>query len=317
MFEQLPVEKRKPERRKIKRQESNESINKKLENLLRQISEKYNLDLKNFIPENHNYKKKIILDNGSINMLAFTKGKEHGPYSRKDSFDKGITSVKDDLQFNKNLELEWSGLNNPKTQNFYKNEYGCKNEDEMLTIYHENKEKENGIILEKVMTILLNRYLGNNYLVLRTASYDDYVNGVDNLIINKTTGETICAFDGLNEEFDHKRRDQKFKKVKNQTRKGGATIKYGLTIKNGILEKKELKNLPIFYLSLTKSELTLLINNLNPNLNSLITNEEENILKKIFNDFNKQAEHLLKENIATGQIRKNIENFQKTIENLK
>lgn len=306
----------KTERRETKRRESNEVINQKLKTLLATMAEKYNLDLKNFIPEDHNYKKKIILADGSINMNAFAKGKEKGPYSRKDSFEEGITSIRDDKDFNKERELDWSGLDNPKTQSFYKDEYKCKNLEEMLAKYHENKEKENGIILEKVMTILLDRYLGDKYLVLRTATYDDYANGIDNLIINKTTGETICAFDGLNEEFDNKRRDKKLKKVKNQTRKGGGKIKYGLSIKDGILEKKELKNLPIFYLSLTKSELNLLINNLNPDLNSPITNEEENILNKIFNSFNEQAEDLLSEGIAKGQIAKNIKTFQETIKTI-
>lgn len=297
------------------RPNSREKINEQLNQILKKIAAQINEDLKSFTPDYRNFKQNIVEDDCSLNPRAFSKGREAGPYSKNDSPDKE-TSIKDDENFIKERLMDWSGLENPKVQNFYKEKYACKTLEDMLTQYQKNRESENGFLLEKALTVLLHRRLGSDFFVLRTSDYDDMANGVDNLIINKETGEVICAFDGLNEEFDNSRRNEKLHKVIKKSKAGGAKIKYGLKIEKQELQKQALHNLPIFYLSLNKNELNELLYNLNDDPQSPLKNQEENIMQKLFQSFEDQINLLLQENLPE-KLQKNLVDFQQTIEILK
>jgi len=128
------------------------------------------------------------------------------------------------------------------------------------------------------LTVALNDTLKDKFIVARASLYDDYNNGFDLEIINKETGDTICGIDYVlgDENFDGgEKKEGKLKKIMD---KGGATIKYGAKLENGVLTRAAIKNTPAFYLALKKIELNDLVSGLKTG-----GNKREEADKKIFN----------------------------------
>lgn len=127
--------------------------------------------------------------------------------------------------------------------------------------FSEKEEKErSGEKLEMLKTAIFYKFLKDDFLVLRTSSYDDIKNGVDNIIIEKKTGNMVCAIDDIVASSEENTRfKEKEKKIKQKNRYGGAFLKYGIGSKevDGKLKislgSKE--NIPIFYLAISKRSL--------------------------------------------------------------
>jgi hypothetical protein len=47
---------------------------------------------------------------------------------------------------------------------------------------------------EVLKTIVFYKFLNEKFIIVRTSSYDDVQNHVDNLIVEKETGNIVCAF---------------------------------------------------------------------------------------------------------------------------
>ena len=95
-----------------------------------------------------------------------------------------------------------------------------------------------------------------DFVVLRSSAYDDIKNGVDNIIIERSTGNLVCALDEV-EDTSGKIYEKKKEAVLNRNiERNGVNLKYGLTFeKEGDkmkLKLGEMKGLPIFYLALPK-----------------------------------------------------------------
>lgn len=129
---------------------------------------------------------------------------------------------------------------------------------------HEGK-KSDGQLAEAVATIVLHKAIGDRFLVTRASEYDDYENGVDTLIVDKETGETVCAFDEVVDTIQSgdvgaERYRKKIARSKESLRKhGGMRVKYGVTYSGGVgaskMELCALDHVPTFCLSLERSEL--------------------------------------------------------------
>ncbi|MCX6737030.1 MAG: hypothetical protein NTW73_03045 [Candidatus Parcubacteria bacterium] len=65
-----------------------------------------------------------------------------------------------------------------------------------------NKSIDYPLECEKIVTYLLAKYLGDDYIVVRASLYDDYFNGIDTMVIEKETGRVICTLNEVcgNEE---------------------------------------------------------------------------------------------------------------------
>lgn len=120
-----------------------------------------------------------------------------------------------------------------------------------------------GEILEIYKTAILNNLLGDKYLVVRTSKYDDYFHGIDNIIIDKESGEIIAAVDDVVDI----RSDRFFKKkseIIEKNLENGVSIKYGIKL-TGEGEVKEiirvpnLDGLPIFYIAISEDILFELV----------------------------------------------------------
>ncbi len=110
--------------------------------------------------------------------------------------------------------------------------------------------------LEMMKSAIFYKNLKKDFVVLRSSAYDDIKNGVDNIIIERSTGNLVCALDEV-EDTSGKIYEKKKEAVLNRNiERNGVNLKYGLTFeKEGDkmkLKLGEMKGLPIFYLALPK-----------------------------------------------------------------
>jgi hypothetical protein len=112
-------------------------------------------------------------------------------------------------------------------------------------------EDPDGEKLEMLKTVLFHKFMNKDFIVVRSSRTDDKNNKVDNVILDRKTGEIVSAFDEVSEI----KGDRYEKKANNIMEKNcrGVFLKYGLTLgpdKKIILQK--LNNIPLFYLALPK-----------------------------------------------------------------
>ncbi|MDP6388001.1 MAG: hypothetical protein QGG63_01865 [Candidatus Pacebacteria bacterium] len=153
---------------------------------------------------------------------------------------------------------------------------------EGLTVeqWKKSKDKRNGERFEQLKTVILNRNFETpNIIAIRASDYDDYKNSIDNIIINKNTGDIICALDAIANDKNSKRYKEKEEKIKEINEKGGAKLKYGITFEDDKPVLKEIKGVNIFILSLSSRELYEALKNFG-------SGKFEN---KLFKEFGKQA----------------------------
>jgi len=153
-----------------------------------------------------------------------------------------------------------------------------------------DREKARGIITEKVLTLLFYKFFGEDFIIARTAAYDDYCHGVDMMIINLETGAPICGVDemGADDAYSYYRKGQKIYDIIGHN---GAYVKYGATFRNGELQKKAIKNVPAFFMSLDEADLKKLL----PALATTEVSEvESSIIQRILSSFDGQMATLYK-----------------------
>lgn len=162
----------------------------------------------------------------------------------------------------KEIFADFASAHDPRVQQYYKDTFGITDEDQLIEHFKRTHEAKQGNLAELAVTALLHTVLKEHFIVVRSAEYDDLKNGVDNLIIDKTTGAVICAFDELLSDSDvgnNDREDKKGSKVINTALNNGSEVKYGAELKEGKLARARITNTPIFYLKLDKGILKALI----------------------------------------------------------
>jgi len=136
------------------------------------------------------------------------------------------------------------------------------------------EDNSSGTRFEMLKTAIMHKHMGKRFIVVRSSRYDDSANGVDNIIVDKKNGETICAFDEVNTSFKEKeilekanwvisknigsdikasfRQDSLPQEVGEQ----GVRLKYGIQITpEGKMKCSEMKHLPIFLLGVDEDHL--------------------------------------------------------------
>ncbi|NMB92572.1 MAG: hypothetical protein GYA31_03065 [Parcubacteria group bacterium] len=133
-------------------------------------------------------------------------------------------------------------------------------EEKFLTqVNSENLEEKvqqeiNGEKFELLTATTLYKFLKDDFIVVRSARYDDVDNGVDTIIFDKHTGNIVCTLDEGGSYFGAYAERKKMKTLK-KNQDGGARIKYGLILAENSEGKKYIKgnavkNIPIFDLLL-------------------------------------------------------------------
>jgi hypothetical protein len=225
-----------------------------------------------------------------------------------------------DVEGDKNLiwekDLEWSDAADPNVQKWYKDTFGVEGVDQVVTQYRKNKERAASGQVEKAVTAVFYKILASEYAVVRSSTFDDYFSGIDNVIINKKTGDVICAFDEVHGQSGQERYDKKLGKVKQLAKSGGATLKYGFSFEDGSLIKKSIANVPVFYLALSSDELRGLLAQMGYGADDKPNEAELRIFDKLIAAMEEQAGILEKERLPQN-VRDNLNNFCQSSERMK
>ena len=117
----------------------------------------------------------------------------------------------------------------------------------------EKKLQSYGALFEILKTTIFHKHLGEQFIVVRTSRYDDIENGVDNVLMDRRTGEIVCAFDEVSDvRSDAYQEKQKELVVKNTH--GGASLLYGIKYEEQEGQRYVVggirKYLPLFILAL-------------------------------------------------------------------
>lgn len=246
----------------------------------------------------------FLTSEGSIDMAAYA-GRQG--WSRE--------SLEQDLAEIKKREIGFSNANNENVKAFYAEEYGAQSTEGILRIWRDNKKKEKNSQFEIATTAVLHKMFSEDFVVVRASTYDDY-EGVDNILVNKKTGDVVCAFDEVHESKINSRRADKEKKVEKIAEQGGISIKYGLQILKGKLVEKEIRNLPVFYLGISTEDLEKLLSQMNFSLNEGLAGIEYEIIQNFLSSLEEQKNNLEKLNLL-GDVRNNLVKFRNSLSQMK
>jgi len=259
-------------------------------------------------PENYTEKLKLMLEEISSEINGQSESQGLGAlvnpdctismdgYLRQEGSESGIFN-QEEIEENKDevfrRELNFSGANILAVQNFYRETYGINDPEGIIEHWKKSKEKNKNGQTEMAITALLHKILKQEFLVVRSSAFDDYVNGTDNLILNKETGEAICAFDEVHEGGEGERTNKKIEKVKKVAMRGGTSARYGIGAEKGKLKRTEMKKIPIFYLGLDNTELAELLEGMEYSSSGQISDAEYKTFHKLISSLHEQMEMLL------------------------
>jgi len=173
-----------------------------MDQMLGVIASRLNSDFAPFLDDKQ--KGPIVDQTCSISPDCFAVA-SGGPYSRVDD-------VKTDKRFVKAKQLEWSEAEDSNVAKFYAQKYGCNTTEEIVAQWIENKEQHVSMQLEKAITAIFYKIIGSKFLVMRASTYDDYANRVDNVIVDRATGDVVCTFDEVHDAGKGDRRAEKEEK---------------------------------------------------------------------------------------------------------
>lgn len=203
-------------------------------------------------------------------------------------------------------EVEWSGARDEEVRKFYASEYGAETERDIVRIHSQNKEREKNGQMEMFVAALFHKILKDDFLIVRASAYDDYINGIDTVMVNKKTGDIICAFDEVHDHEEGNRADEKVEKIKKKAKKGGSMLSHGVVIENEKMVRREIKNLPVFFLSLSTKDLEDVLQNMNYGME--VSEKEIEIFNSFLLSLEDQKEMLLEEKIPHA-VRMNLTRF--------
>lgn len=200
---------------------------------------------------------------------------------------------------------------------------GLTTPEKRLAYWKEKKEASENEKLEKAVVVLFNKILGPEFLVVRTSTFDDYINRVDTLIVDVKTEKVVGAFDEVRGKAHFERNREKEAKVLEKAQRGGAYIKYGINLEKDMarggqgLLKKELNNLPLFMISLAQDELKDLLKNMNYDTQGKVSGVELKVFNQLMESFEEQVKTLESNNGIRGQISANIRSFKESLGRMK
>lgn len=171
----------------------------------------------------------------------------------------------------------------------------------------EEKLGTKGEKLEVLKNIIFYKFLREDFIICRSSRFDDFKNKIDNLILEKRTGNLVCALD----EVEFPRLEEKKVDILKKNQRGGGRLKYGLTVKEGKIKLTKQKNLPVFFLYLTENQIREGIEKLEEDL-SKSSDYEEQLFKCFKAEMIAQIERLKLEKL-NPDFKKKLTLFEKTI----
>ncbi|MFA5127987.1 MAG: hypothetical protein WC457_03225 [Patescibacteria group bacterium] len=284
------------ERRSLEKKKSPEFFAGKLAVMMQKISEHVNSE----VSEQYGLADFLHAD-GSLNMDSYADDL----YSAED--------IADDNDRVRESELHFSRAGVPQVKEYYREKYGANTPDEIVERWRKEKIINKNGQMEMAVTGLLHKILKDDFLVVRASAFDDYNNGVDNIILNKRTGEAICAFDEVHEGGAGERTGEKIDKIKKVAKKGGARVRYGMKLEKGKLKRAEMTTLPVFYLGLKSIELENLLGKMDFDPDSAPTDVERVVFAKLTASL-KEQKQILDGTDVSPAVRNKLETFGDLLE---
>ncbi len=222
-------------------------------------------------------------------------------------------------------EAEWSDANTTNENRLaYFSDFGLNTPEARLAYWKNKKEESENEKLEKAVMVLFHKILRSEFLVARASAHDDYVNGIDTIIVDSKTQKVVGAFDEVKGEEIFKRNRDKKEKVRKIAKEGGAKLKYGVTLEKDPqsgeqkLFKKEIRNLPLFLVSLTKEELREMLSGMNYQFESKVSETELKVFNQLMASFEEQIKTLESEKGSIpGAVFANILIFKESLVRMK
>lgn len=232
------------------------------------------IDLEQFKPKEKKKSPEFFHDKlmSKVQELVSRVNEKHGDILDADARIK--VTDDDDLKIIKMKETAWA------------NERGFD-----LDQFNNQQERSKGTLAEMSITLILDKYLGDRFISVRSSKWDDYENGIDNFLLDSETGAVVCGFDELFNDLNQSSSDKKEEKVMNKFLKGGAYAKYGLKKAESSqetdsdIEIGKLSNLPTFFIAINRDDLVDILENLDSDKSNPA---EIRILKDLITSLNMQ-----------------------------
>ncbi len=224
----------------------------------------------------------------------------------------GTNDIKKCEQRVHECEVYFSGADKESRQEYFKTQFGIEGEQAIINKSQQERKKQKSFQMELAVTALLYKVLNDRYMVVRTSKFDDYVNGADNIIIDKQTGTVVCAFDEGHDYGDGKTTKKKISNVFDTAKNGGAKIHFGLAMEDGQLKRTQLKNLPAFFLGLDTEHLDDLISDMTSNESSELTKVEQQIFELLMQSIDKQIDGIKQQENVPQAVIDNLNKFKES-----
>ncbi|MCK5084834.1 MAG: hypothetical protein KAQ64_04235 [Candidatus Pacebacteria bacterium] len=179
------------------------------------------------------------------------------------------------------------------------------------------KETINGTIWEKMTVIILNKILGEDFIIVHSSINDDTYHSIDTLIIDKKTGEIVCTLDEVETDLEKSIYYEKIRKLAKINEKfGGAFIEDGLELKDGKLINKNIRNIPIYLFQISEEDFEKVLAGMNIDSMEKVSDIELEIFDEMIKSLEKQNNELQKGKISEN-LQEKIEIFSKSLETMK
>lgn len=237
--------------------------------------------------------KNFLDDAGAIRIEEFAQ-----------SNDFSSEKIKQDMDAVCMAERNFSGADDEHIQLFYKQQYGIDTPEGIIKKHKEQKERNKSGQMEMLTALLFFKAFKEDFFVARASTYDDYMHGIDTVLIHKKTGEIVCALDEVHDHAQSDRMHTKIEKIKNKNRKGGTVFQYGIAMKHGVFIRKSTEHLPVFCIHLGTRELDEALASLSA-VTDPLSDRERKLCNVFVSSMREQSEELLSDTILKDVVENN------------
>ena len=196
-----------------------------------------------------------------------------------------------------------------------------KEDDESFEDCDNRKENKHSSIFEMLVTVIFNKILKEEFVVVHTSKGDDFKHHADNVIIEKKTGNVICTLDEANVDVESKRYYKKLDEIKKYNKKNGTTIEDGVKLnKENKLVETTIRNVPLFLLQISEKRLKEVLEKMDINLGKDgseigISEIELEVFDELIKSLVRQTDMLLNEKLPE-KVKENIKRFSDSLEKI-
>lgn len=181
--------------------------------------------------------------------------------------------------------------------------------EQRLQMARDAQAEHDGAIAEAVIAAVLDVKLGDRYLIVRSNAYDDYAGGVDHLIVDRQTGDVVCAVDEVVADEADQRLSAKQQRAERRSEHHGSTVRFGVTFEHGRLVRKQLEHLLTFIVPVARDTLRSALGELGRGEPGASV---EDVYARLTESLARQAQELQRADLSVG-LRIALAKFQRTL----